>query len=66
MAFAMSSLLVYEHQVPHAAREAILAARRAPPAGRRAYLMSAARILHDQVGIECADALELVDLPIED
>jgi hypothetical protein len=62
MSFAMSSLLMHNEHVPAAAREAIRAAHHVSPALRLRMLESAARILHDEVGVDCFDALELLDL----
>jgi hypothetical protein len=50
--------------VPPAARSALAAASRAAPEDREKLLVSAARILHREVGVECADARELVDLVV--
>ncbi len=65
MAFMMSTLLVHSEQVPPAAREALLAANAAPPSDRGPLLASAARILHHDADLDCADALELVGLPAD-
>jgi hypothetical protein len=65
MALMMSTLLVHNEQVPAEAREALLAADAAAPSERGPLLASAARILHAQADLDCADALELVGLPEE-
>jgi hypothetical protein len=62
MPFTMSTLLVHNEYVPQAARTALLAAHAAPPSDRGALLASAARILHQDTDLDCADALELVGL----
>jgi hypothetical protein len=62
MSFTMAYLLVHDEQVPMAARDALEAAHRGPPQDRLELLESAARILHREIGLECPDALELVDL----
>ena len=62
MAFTMASLLVHDEHIPAAAREALRAASAAPPADRVELLESAARILHREIGVDCPDARELVDL----
>lgn len=59
----MASLLAHSEQVPTAAREALRSARVVPPERRLALLTTAARILHVERGLDCLDALELVDLP---
>jgi hypothetical protein len=62
MSFAMASLLAHSDYVPESARLVLQVAGDAPPALRVGLLESAAKILHDEAGIECADARELVDL----
>jgi hypothetical protein len=62
MSFVMASLLAHSPHVPVAARSALLAAQSGPRAERRERLQSAAGILHREVGLDCRDALELVDL----
>jgi hypothetical protein len=66
MSFAMASLLIHSEHVPTAAREALRSAKVVPPERRLQLLTTAARILHVEVGVECSDALELVDLPLGD
>jgi hypothetical protein len=65
MAFMMSTLLAHSEHVPPAARTALLAADSAAPSDRGPLLASAARILYVQGNLDCADALELVDLPAD-
>ena len=62
MSFKMASLLVHSDDVPPSAREALKAAHEGGADNRVQLLEAAARILHDEVGIGCSDALELVDL----
>jgi hypothetical protein len=62
MSFSMAHLLIHSEHVPSEARDALKAARSAPPERRGAMLASAARILHRGTGLECRDALELVGL----
>jgi hypothetical protein len=62
MSFKMASLLVHSDDVPPSAREALKAAHTDAPENRAQWLEAAARILHDEVGLGCSDALELVDL----
>ena len=62
MSITMAALLSYDEQVPRAARDALMAAQDGPPNRRYLLLDSAARILHREGGVECTDALELVDL----
>lgn len=62
MSIAMASLLAHSDQVPASARVAIKAAHEGPAALRTGLLESAAMILYEQAGIECADARELLDL----
>ena len=63
MSFSMASLLIHSEHVPAEARDALKAARSAPPERRGAMLASAARILYRGTDLECRDVLELVDLP---
>jgi len=57
----MAELLIHSHDVPLAARVALTSAL-ASPETRRASLLEAARILHLDGGLDCADACELVGL----
>jgi hypothetical protein len=66
MSFAMATLLAQSEHVPTAAREALRSASVVPPERRLALLTAAARILHVERGLDCSDALELVDLPAGD
>lgn len=66
MSFAMSSLLAHSEHVPTAAREALRSAGAVAPESRRELLTAAAHILRVEAGVDCCDALELVDLPDED
>lgn len=63
MTFSMVPLLVHSDSVPAAARAALRAALAAPLEERSPHLESAARILFDQLQLECGDARELVGLP---
>lgn len=63
MSFAMASLLAHSEHVPSAAREALRSAQIVPAERRLELLNTAARILYDEAGVACSDALELVDLP---
>ena len=58
----MANLLAHSESVPIAVRAALQAAYAGPPGLRLGLLESAARILHREVGVDCRDALELVDL----
>ena len=66
MGLAMASLLMHSELVPAAAREALKAAHEGAPERRGHHLESAARILYDEAGVDCAEARELVDLLPED
>ena len=66
MSFTMASLLIHSEEVPAAARDALVAAHQVSSEQRTQLLESAARILHREVGVECSDARELVDLNDED
>ncbi|HEV3192961.1 MAG TPA: hypothetical protein VGY54_20785 [Polyangiaceae bacterium] len=63
MGWSIAPLLLHSEQVPAEARDAIRSAYEAPPERRSAKLEAAARILHDEIGLGCRDALELVGLP---
>jgi hypothetical protein len=63
MSFSVSPLLLHSEPVPATARRALLAARQGPRHQRVAYLETAARILHRELDLDCADARELVGLP---
>lgn len=58
----MAELLIHSHDVPMAARAALTSALTSPLETRRASLLEAARILHEDSGLDCADACELVGL----
>jgi hypothetical protein len=59
---SMASLLIHDDRIPRSARDALRAASAAPAGQRDELLASAARILHDSVQLDCADACELVGL----
>ena len=63
MAMSMVPLLMHSESVPIGAREALRSAGDAEPARRDELLLSAARILHRETGIACADIRELIGLP---
>jgi hypothetical protein len=62
MSLSMVPLLMHSEQVPAGARDAIRAAHEASSEDRGARLEAAARILHQETGLECRDARELVGL----
>jgi hypothetical protein len=66
MGFAMSSLLAHNEEIPAAVREVLKSAHSGPPERGRRLRESAARILHREVGLDCRDARELVDLQTGD
>jgi len=66
MSFSMVPLLVHSAEVPSSAKSALRAASEAAPSSKRAHLASAARILYAEAGLDCADARELVGLPVDD
>jgi hypothetical protein len=65
MAFMMASLLMYDEQAPAGARALLRAASESTPAQRAALLESAASVLRE-LGLECSDARQLVDLDAGD
>jgi hypothetical protein len=62
MSFTMASLLAHSEQIPISVRSALRSAHQGPPERQRQLRESAARILHREVGVDCRDARELVDL----
>ena len=58
----ISSLLLHTEDVPESVRAALANAREAPAEQRLDSLFEAAVILHREVGLDCADARELVGL----
>jgi hypothetical protein len=62
MSFRMASLLLHSEHLPTAARDALRAAQHGGRERRLELLESAARILHQETGVECPDARELVDM----
>jgi len=63
MSFSMAPLLMNSPDVPSPAREALRAAYESDPDRRDDHLASAARVLNQDLAIDCADARELVGLP---
>ena len=63
---SMAPILMHSEQVPASARDALREASSAPPASREALLTAAAKILHAETGLPCADVLELVGLHEDD
>jgi hypothetical protein len=61
--FSIAPLLVYGDLVPADARALLRDAMAAPEPARTPLLESAARILHRETALDCADARELVGLP---
>jgi hypothetical protein len=62
MSLSMARLLMHSEHVPAEARDAIRDAYEAPPEHRGARLESAARILHQETGLDCSDVRELIGL----
>jgi hypothetical protein len=63
MGISMLPILIHSDAVPLEARDALKSASYGSPSHRNAQLESAARILHQQTGLDCPDARELVGLP---
>lgn len=61
----MSTLLLHSDDVPVTARTALATALQGPAEQRTEKLLTAASILHREVGLDCTDALELVGLEDE-
>lgn len=62
MSVSMVPILLQSDDVPAIARRALREARAARPEDRALHLETAARALHREVGLDCADARELVGL----
>jgi hypothetical protein len=62
MSFSIASLLLHAESVPASVRGALRAAHDGPSSDRSAHLERAARILHRELTLDCADARELVGL----
>jgi hypothetical protein len=60
--FSILPLLVHSHAVPAGAKRALLAAQHSSPELRAKALVSAARVLHQETGLECRDVLDMVGL----
>ena len=63
--FSILPLLVHSEAVPEGARSALLAAQSSTPEMRAQALASAARVLHQETGLECRDVLEIIGLHAE-
>lgn len=62
MSFSLAPLLLHSDSLPVSARHALRAAYAVPLHERTPHLESAARILHRELALDCADARELVGL----
>ena len=62
MSFSLLPLLVFEDDVPAAARDAVREAQRVPEAERSVLLEASANTLYREAHLDCADARELVGL----
>jgi hypothetical protein len=60
--FSILPLLVHSHAVSASAKSAIQAAQSSAPEMRAQALASAARVLHQETGLECSDILDIVGL----
>lgn len=62
MSLSLAPLLLASDDVPLAARRALWEAQRSPREERTPLLMTAARSLYREVGLNCDEARELVGL----
>ena len=62
MKFSVAPLLLHSEQVPASARMALRTAHELPLEERQPLLESAARILYQELDLDCSDARELVGL----
>ena len=58
----MLPLLVHSSALSPGARRSLLAALSSTPEARPLALKSAARVLHQETGLECRDVLDIVGL----
>jgi hypothetical protein len=65
MGFTMAPLLMHDEQAPASARALLRAASESTPARRAELLESAASVLRE-LGLDCSDARQLVDLDAGD
>ena len=63
MSFSMAPLLMHDTDLPAAIREQLRAAYLGEPERRDDHLVTAARLMHQELALECSDARELVGLP---
>lgn len=63
MSFSLVPLLLHNADLPANVREALHAAQISEPEDREDRLVVAARLLHRETQLECADVRELVGLP---
>lgn len=63
MSFSLVPLLLHSPDLPANVREALQAAHISEPEDREDRLVIAARLLHRETQLECADVRELVGLP---
>jgi hypothetical protein len=63
MSFSMAPLLMSSPDLPAAVRDELRAAFAAQPTQRDGHLVTAARLIHAELDLECRDARELVGLP---
>ena len=66
--FSMAPLLMHSPDLPHTVREELRAALAMEPMQPRRdeHLAAAARLLNEELAIDCSDARELVGLPAGD
>ena len=62
MAISMMPLLIHSPAVSPAVREALKAADASPPDQRRGELELAARLLYNEVALDCRDVRDLIGL----
>jgi len=63
MTFSLMPLLLHSLDLPANVREALQAAHASEPEERDDRLVAAARLMHRETQLECADVRELVGLP---
>ena len=63
MSFSLAPLLVHNPDLPSSVRDELRAALTTEPSQRDVHLIAAARILNQELALDCSDARELVGLP---
>jgi hypothetical protein len=63
MRFSVAPLLMHSPDIPASVRDQLRAAYQDDQERRDEHLAAAARLIHEELALECGDARELVGLP---